>query len=126
MKEEPAKAARQQKRRKAYHLGHRGEWLAAMALRLKGYRIVATRMKTRGGEVDLIARKRDMIAFVEVKARSTEQAALDAISITAQRRIEAAADLWLSRQPDFSRLSWRFDVVAVVPWRWPRHFENVW
>ncbi|MFP3339830.1 YraN family protein, partial [Micrococcus sp. SIMBA_131] len=62
-------------RQKAYRLGHRGEWLAAIALRLKGYRILARRYRTKLGEIDLIARRGDLVAIVEVKARPTVEAA---------------------------------------------------
>ncbi|TIO58114.1 MAG: YraN family protein, partial [Mesorhizobium sp.] len=55
-------------RRKAYRRGHRGEWLAALALMLKGYRILARRHRTKLGEIDLIARRGDLVLFVEVKA----------------------------------------------------------
>ena len=113
-------------RRKAYLRGHRAEHLAALALWLKGYRILARRFKTPVGEVDLIVRKEDVISFVEVKARATEQAALDSISFSSQKRISAAGDWWLSQQKDFAELSWRYDVVAVLPWRWPKHFTSVW
>ncbi len=114
------------KRRRAYRKGHRAEWLAAMALRLKGYRIVERRFKTPVGEVDLIARKGDFVAFVEVKARDSEHAALNSISATAQRRISSAGEWWLGQQADGSELSYRFDVIAVIPRRWPIHFEDVW
>lgn len=111
-------------RRKAYRRGHRGEWLAALALMLKGYRILARRHRTRLGEIDLIARRGDLVLFVEVKARRTLIEAMEAIGRESERRIEGAADLWLSRQPDYGRLSLRFDMVAVLPWRWPVHVEN--
>ncbi|TPI13713.1 YraN family protein [Mesorhizobium sp. B4-1-3] len=111
-------------RRKAYRRGHRGEWLAALALMLKGYRILARRHRTRLGEIDLIARRGDLVLFVEVKARRTVIEAMEAIGRESERRIEGAADLWLSRQPDYGRLSMRFDMVAVLPWRWPVHVEN--
>ena len=113
------------KRRKAYLRGHRGEWLAAAALMVKGYRILARRYRTRLGEIDLIARRGDLVLIVEVKARRTLQEAMEAIAHESERRIEAAADLWLSRQPDHGRLSVRFDMVAVLPWRWPVHVENI-
>lgn len=112
-------------RQKAYRRGHRGEWIAALALMLKGYRIVARRWKTKLGEVDLIARRGDLVLVVEVKCRPTLIEAMDAIGHQSQRRIEAAADLWLMRQPDFARLSVRFDMVAVLPRRWPVHVENI-
>ncbi|WP_421915189.1 YraN family protein [Mesorhizobium sp.] len=111
-------------RQKAYRRGHRGEWLAAVALMLKGYRILARRHRTRLGEIDLIARRGDLVVFVEVKARRTLMEAMEAIGHQAERRIEGAADLWLSRQSDYGKLSMRFDMVAVLPWRWPVHVEN--
>lgn len=111
-------------RRKAYRRGHRGEWLAALALMLKGYRIVARRHRTKLGEIDLIARRGDLVLIVEVKVRPTLAAAMEALAYGSERRIEGAADLWLSRQPDYGRLSVRFDMVAVLPRRWPVHVEN--
>lgn len=112
-------------RRKAYRRGHRGEWLAALALMLKGYRIVARRYRTKLGEIDLIARRGNLVLIVEVKARPTLVAAMQAVACSSERRIEGAADLWLSRQPDYGQLSVRFDMVAVMPRRWPVHVENV-
>jgi putative endonuclease len=109
----------------AYRRGHRGEWLAALALMLKGYRIVARRFRTKAGEIDLIARRGDLVLIVEVKARPTLAEAMDAIGAMSERRIEAAADVWLTRQRDSARLSMRFDMVAVLPRRWPIHVEDV-
>jgi putative endonuclease len=108
-----------------YRRGHRGEWLAAMALRAKGFRIVAKRYKTPVGEIDLIARRGDLIAIVEVKVRPSLISAMDAVGRMSEHRIEAAADLWLSRQRDHARLSIRFDLVAVLPWRWPVHVPDM-
>lgn len=108
-------------KREALRRGASGEWLAAMALRLKGWRIVDRNFRCPMGEIDVIARKGDLIAFVEVKARASEQEALDAVSPRAKRRIANAAAAWIGRQRDGERLSWRFDIVAVVPGRWPRH-----
>lgn len=92
---------------------------------LKGYRIVARRYRTKLGEIDLIARRGDLVLIVEVKARPTLVAAMQAVACSSERRIEGAADLWLSRQPDYGQLSVRFDMVAVMPRRWPVHVENV-
>ncbi|PLP59437.1 YraN family protein [Mesorhizobium loti] len=113
------------RKRKSYRRGHRGEWLAAIALTFKGYRILARRYRTKLGEIDLIARRGDLILIVEVKARRTLMEAMEAVQYESEHRIERAADLWLSRQPDFGRLSVRFDLVAVLPWRWPVHIENI-
>jgi putative endonuclease len=116
--------ADQRSRLKAYRRGHVAEWFAAGALMAKGFRIVALRHRTKLGEIDLIARRGDLVLIVEVKARRTLIEAMEAVARTSERRIEAAADLWLARQPDFGRLSVRFDMVAVLPWRWPVHVEN--
>ena len=110
---------------RAYRRGHRGEWLASLALTLKGYRIVARRYRTKLGEIDLVARRGNLVAVVEVKARPTLQEAMDAIGPQAMRRIEAATDLWLARQPDYARLNIRFDLVAVLPRRWPVHVPGI-
>jgi len=109
------------KRKEAYKKGLRAELLAAFYLRLKCYRIVSRRFKTRAGEIDIIARRGNLVAIVEVKARDEEQQAHEAITLAAQRRIEAAADIWLARQPDYAHLFLRFDVIIIRPWHWPHH-----
>ena len=71
---------------------------------LKGYRIIARRYRTRLGEIDLIARRGDLVLIVEVKARPTlGLEAMEAIGRQSERRIEAAADLWLARQRDYAQ-----------------------
>lgn len=112
------------KRRRAWRRGHFSEYLAALFLTARGYRIVAIRHRTHLGEIDIIARRGDLAVFVEVKARRQQQQAVDAVSHAAQTRIRAASDLWLARQPDHARLSQRYDIVAILPWRWPRHFRD--
>ena len=111
-------------RRRAERRGRWAEYVAAAYLLTKGYSIAALRYKTRAGEVDLIARKGDLIVFVEVKARRDLLAAVDAVTLTSQNRIRVAGDHWLSRQPDAARLSLRYDIVAIVPRAWPRHIEG--
>ena len=90
----------------------------------EGCRILARRHRTKLGEFDLIARRGDLVPLVEVKARRTLMEAMEAMAHSSERRIEGAADLWLSRQPDYGKLSIRFDMVAVLAWRWPVHVEN--
>lgn len=114
------------RRQKAYLKGIWAERYAAVRLLFKGFRIVATRFKTPVGEVDLIARRKDLVLFVEVKARANETLALESVTPSAKKRIEAAGEWWLSQQKDAANLSWRFDVVAVVPRKLPIHFEDVW
>ncbi|WP_137135869.1 YraN family protein [Rhizobium sp. FKY42] len=112
------------RRRHAERRGRFAEFLAALYLMSKGYRIVATRYRTPLGEIDLIARKGNIIAFVEVKARKSENSAVEAVSFHSQNRIRAASDLWLARQRKASGLSLRYDIVAITPWRLPSHFVD--
>ncbi|MEX0696754.1 MAG: YraN family protein [Dongiaceae bacterium] len=113
------------KRRDAEKRGRRAELMAAWFLRLKGYRVLARRYRTPAGEIDLIARRGRTLAFVEVKERPDETAALEAVTPTAQRRIARAAALWVSRHPAAAELDLRFDVVLARPGRLPRHLAAV-
>jgi len=106
--------------------GRRAEFWAAMMLRLKGYRIVKMRYRTKQGEIDIIAQKGDLVAMVEVKARKGIAEALDAVTHTAQRRIINAGDTWLAQQHDYAKLSIRYDIIAVVPRKWPYHAKGAW
>lgn len=109
------------KRRRALKAGLRAETVAAFYLRLKGYRILARRYCVAGGEIDLIARRRDAIAFVEVKMRPDLSAALVAIDRAKCRRISRAGAHWLAANPWAVRFTLRGDAVCLAPWRWPRH-----
>lgn len=115
----PAKIRRQANRR-----GRFAELIAAAYMLVHGYRILALRYKTKLGEVDLIARRGKVIAFVEVKSRKNVQLALDAITVESQRRIRNAGDLWMGHRKDAAELSARFDVIAVCPWKFPIHLVN--
>lgn len=119
-----ATEAEKKLRRRAFRRGHRAELAAALYLFAKGYRILAIRYRTKAGEIDIIARKGDLIACVEVKARASEEGAVFAVTGSAQHRIRAASDVWLARQPDAHLLSVRYDIVAVLPWRLPRHLPD--
>jgi len=108
-------------RRRTWKKGLRAESYAAFWLRLKGYRIAARRLRTPFGEIDLIARRGNVVLIVEIKARNSLQEAMAALTPGQQRRIETAAQMWLMRQPDYARLCLRFDLIAVLPWRLPVH-----
>lgn len=112
------------RRQKAERRGRFAEWIAAFWLMLKGYRILALRHRTPLGEIDIIARRGDLVAFIEVKARRDTALAIDAVSASAQNRIRAASELWLGRRADAARLSLRYDIIAVLPFRRPRHFPD--
>ncbi|EFO32193.1 conserved hypothetical protein [Roseibium sp. TrichSKD4] len=113
-----------QRRKKAYGLGLSAESRAAWALRLTGWRILKHRYKTKAGEIDLIAKKGKTVAFVEVKARKTRRAAMEAVSPSNQRRIIRAARIFVAEHPKAGFYSLRFDVVIVRPWRWPERIAN--
>lgn len=112
-------------RRAAERGGRRAERIAAWWLRLKGWRILATRARTPVGEVDLIARRGRILAFVEVKARATEADAGQALDDFRLRRVARAAEALAAR---YARPGddIRIDALFIVPGRWPRHLENVW
>jgi len=117
-------------RRDAYRLGRRAEGLALWWLRLKGYRVLARGVTVgRGsgaGEVDMVVRRGRVVAFVEVKARPTLEAALDALSRSQRRRIETGAAAFMARQPALAACDLRFDLMLVVPGHWPRHLPDAW
>lgn len=114
------------RRRAAQEWGHRAETLSAWILRVKGYRILGRRVKTAAGEIDLVARRGRVLAFVEVKARRDMDQALHALGMIQRRRIQRAAGIWLARHPEFAALQWRFDVMLVVPGHLPRHLPDAW
>ena len=103
--------------------GRRGESLAAWYLRLKGWRILARRVKTPRGEIDLIARRGTVVAFVEVKWRASAAELDHAIDAYRLRRVLAAAEAVGHRYAG-SGDQQRIDVVLLAPGRFPRHMAN--
>lgn len=112
------------KRLGAELFGRRGETLAAWYLRLKGYRIVAARVKTPVGEIDLIARRFGLTAFIEVKARQTRSEEALALAAVNTSRISRAAQYYVARHPALAETSLRFDVIFLAPRTWPRHVKG--
>ncbi len=92
----------------------------------QGWRILAFRLKTPQGEIDLIARRGRVLAAVEVKRRATLDAALGAVTARQRRRILAAAEAFAARRTDLRGLSVRLDLVALAPRRAPRHIADAW
>jgi putative endonuclease len=111
-------------RRAAYTLGLRAETIAALYLRLKGYRVLARRYASPVGEIDLVAKKGDTLVFVEVKARATLDAAAESIRLMQQARIVRGAEAYLSRHPSYVNHFLRFDAVLIAPGRLPRHLKS--
>jgi putative endonuclease len=121
-------------KQKTYQRGIISEKIAAFWLRLKGYKILERRYKTKLGEIDLIARHQNTIIFIEVKARPTMALALESITPTMKRRIENTARYYIAHH-DVEGCDMRFDVVAVMPLKladikqgqfFIHHLDNAW
>jgi putative endonuclease len=108
-------------RQVAFQLGLSAESRAAALLIAKGFRILARRFKSSVGEIDIVARRRHLLVFVEVKARANFDEAAESVNSRQQRRIAAAAEVWLAANPDDSIRDIRFDAVLVAPGKMPRH-----
>jgi len=111
-------------RRKAHTRGLSAENFAAWYLRLTGWRILKQRYKTKAGEIDLIAKKRKTVAFIEVKARKSRQAALEAVTPASQQRIVRAAKIFVAEHPKAGFFTLRFDVMIIRPWAVPERILN--
>ncbi len=113
------------KRQAAERRGHKGEARAALWLQLKGWRILARRLRTPVGEIDLVARRGRTVAFVEVKARATAAEADLSLDRHRLRRVAAAAGAVMARYVQDGDIS-RIDAMFIVPRRLPRHVADVW
>ena len=110
-------------RRAAHGFGLRGERRATFLLRLKGYRVLTCRYATPVGEIDIVALKKRMLVFVEVKARPTLELAAESIRRSQRARIVRAAEAYLSKNPHYVGYDMRFDAVLVAPGRLPVHLK---
>jgi putative endonuclease len=110
--------------------GHqKGLWAelrAAVYLRLKGYKILDMRFKTPVGEIDIVARRGNMLVFVEVKLRATESEGAEAIHARNQSRVTRAAELYLQKHPSYNDMDMRFDALIITKGRAFTHIENAW
>jgi putative endonuclease len=104
--------------------GHRGEALAAWFLRLKLYRIVARRVKTPVGEIDLVVRRFGVTVFVEVKTRGRAETEAEALTAVNMHRIVHAAEYYVARHQHLAATPLRFDVIFLARGKGPRHIVN--
>jgi len=115
---------------KARRLGRWAEWACVASLMLRGWRILERGFVTgRGsgaGEIDIVARRGDLVAFIEVKARPTLAEATQAISAFQRGRLSRAAAAYVARRPNLAHCDLRFDAMLVAPWRPPRHLSDAW
>jgi putative endonuclease len=108
----------------AFGLGLSAESRAAALLIAKGFRILARRWKSPLGEIDIVARRRHLLVFAEVKARNNLDEAAESLGLRQQRRIAAAAEVWLAAHPDAAIRDIRFDAILVAPGKLPRHIQG--
>lgn len=112
--------------KRTYQDGLWAELVGCWYLRLKGYRIVARRWRTPVGEIDILARRGDTLAIVEVKHRREIDSALAAVTPRQQQRLERAMRYAVAARPEYNGYTWRFDLLAVAPGRIPRHIISAW
>ena len=105
--------------------GRRAEWIAAIWLMLHGWQILGFRLKSRAGEIDILARRGKVLAVVEVKRRATVEQALLAIGPDQYDRLLAAGRAVLRQRPSLAGHLLRIDMVALAPGRFPRHLRGV-
>ena len=116
-----------EKRRVAETLGRRSEFFAALALACKFYRVIGRRVRTPAGEIDIVAvSPSGLLCFVEVKGRRNPRDAADAVGNRQRDRIARAADLYLRSRPALRHKAVRFDIILIMPRRWPRHIRDAW
>lgn len=108
----------------AFRFGISAESRAAAFLVAKGFRILARRWRSPVGEIDIVARRRHLLVFVEVKARHTLDDAAEAVTERQRARIIAAAEAWIATYPDPSIQDMRFDAVLVAPSKMPQHIQG--
>lgn len=118
--------ARSQRGAAARRSGRRAEVFAALALMLKGYRILGFRLKTPQGEIDLLALKGRVLAVVEVKSRTTLEAALEAVRIDQRQRLRRAGAQLAANRPALKGVTVRLDLIALTSGKWPRHVPDAW
>jgi putative endonuclease len=112
-------------RQEADRRGREGEAEAAMWLASQGWRIVAERVKTKVGEIDLIIRKPGLVVFVEVKWRARAAALADAIDERRLTRVARAAEI-VAHEYATQGEDIRVDVILLAPGHKPDHIENAW
>ncbi|MDB5460660.1 MAG: YraN family protein [Caulobacteraceae bacterium] len=117
---------KQRKGAAARRSGRRAEWVAALLLMAKGYRILGMRLATPQGEIDLVGLRGAVLAIVEVKQRRSSEEALLAVTGAQQERLRRAGRALAARLERNIPLIVRLDLVALAPGRWPRHIPDAW
>lgn len=117
---------RLQQSRTTYQTGLWAEALCCLSLRLRFYRVLATRYRSPLGEIDVVALRGNSLVVIEVKARDNHDAALSAVSRRQRQRLERAANHFLAHHAGYQKCNLRFDVMTVGRMGWPRHVVDAW
>lgn len=119
-------------KKRSYKLGILAEVFAMLMLVLKGYSIKERRFRSHYGEIDIIAQKRNIIVFCEVKARKNYITAIEALSEYQKKRIAKSAEYYMAnlnslyKNNKIENMIFRCDMILIIPWRWPIHIKNAW
>ena len=124
LRPKPPKDQPSPQRQEAFYRGISAESRAAAWLIGKGFRILARRFRCVAGEIDIVAGRRQMIVFVEVKARATLDEAAESVTDRQRSRIIGAAEIWLAKNPKAQFTDLRFDAILVAPGKLPRHIPG--
>ncbi|MBM5782594.1 MAG: YraN family protein [Pelagibacterales bacterium] len=111
-------------KKNTYQFGVMAEKISIFLLRIKGYKILFWRYKTYLGEIDIIAKKGNLIVVAEVKARKSHLLTEDVLKITQVKRIKNATEIFLSKNHQFRKCSIRFDFFLVGKFLLPKHYKN--
>ncbi|MDR2781023.1 MAG: YraN family protein [Holosporaceae bacterium] len=105
--------------------GYLGEFVAVCLLKIKGYKILARRYKTVCGEIDIIAKRGDIIVFVEVKSRKSADKCYNAITDKQLQRIRRTSEIFMRHNKKSANCFSRYDVILIADWKLPIHIENI-
>jgi putative endonuclease len=105
--------------------GYLGEFFAVCLLRIKGYKILARRFKTVCGEIDIVAQKNDVVAFVEVKSRKSTDKCYNAVTDKQLKRIQRTSEIFMRKNKKFSNYFSSYDIILIADWKLPIHIKNV-
>ena len=111
-------------RRRSETSGRWAEVAAAALLMVKGYRVLERRLRARTGEIDIVAVRGRVVAFVEVKYRRSLAIAAVAVSDRQARRMARSAEQWIWRHPAYRKHVISLDTILMAPWSWPRHVRH--
>ncbi len=111
-------------KKQTYQYGSLAEENAKHLLKLKGYEILHTRYKSKFGEIDIIAKIKQTIVFVEVKARNSSELIETILKPKQVARIKRSAQFFISQNLQYQKCEFRFDFILFEEEVEPKHFEN--